>query len=170
MNKKLKNFLIAWCVELVIFNLFAFLIPVASAKTSLFNESVFWFEYAFLMVTFLIQLAVCYFALRTKEEEPEEEPELSTKFIRFSTAEAESIMARCKTEQAKAECKKVYEAFRYADPVSTDDLKEIESDIETNLSALRKAVVNGNEEEIKETANELLVLIKDRSIKCKLLK
>lgn len=170
MNKKFKNFAIIWAIELIIFNILAFVTPFASGKPEFYSETVFWVEYAVMMVTLFVQLAVCYFAFKEKEEEKEEEIVLSTEFIRVSTAEAESILARCKSEETKAECKKVYEALRYSDPMSNEKLKEIEDLIDKNLAELRSAVVQEKNEDVKNIANELTLLINDRAIKCKLLK
>ena len=41
-----------------------------------------------------------------------------TAFLRMTTADAEVILASAKSAEVKAECKKVYEALRYSDPVS----------------------------------------------------
>ena len=86
-----------------------------------------------------------------------------TFFIRNLTMEAEKLMARAKTPEAKATCKKVYEAVRYSDPRSSDGLDEIERKIEAQFSAFSHTAS-------EEVAEELLLLIGERNRKCKLLK
>lgn len=86
-----------------------------------------------------------------------------TFFIRNLTVEAENLMARAKTPEAKAACKKVYEALRYSDPMSSEALTEIESKIEAQFVAFSNAIS-------PEAAEKLLLLIGERNRKCKLLK
>ena len=47
----------------------------------------------------------------------EEKVKLQTSFIKNLTADAEGLLARTKSDAIKAECKKVYEAVRYSDPI-----------------------------------------------------
>lgn len=86
-----------------------------------------------------------------------------TFFIRNLTMEAENLMARAKTPEAKTACKKIYEALRYSDPMSSDALAEIEGKIEAQFAAFSNSVS-------PEAAEELLLLIGERNRKCKLLK
>lgn len=86
-----------------------------------------------------------------------------TFFIRNLAMEAENLMIRAKTPEAKAACKKVYEALRYSDPMSNDTLTEIEGKIEAQFAMFSNSVSS-------EAAEELLLLISERNSKCKLLK
>ena len=91
-----------------------------------------------------------------------------TVFIRLKTVEAENLMVRAKTDEAKGACKKVYEALRYSDPMSSDALADIEAEISEKLSAYAAAVNSG--ENVSELADELLSLIGDRNRMCKVMK
>lgn len=86
-----------------------------------------------------------------------------TFFIKNLTVEAEMLIARAKTPESKAVCKKVYEALRYSDPMSSDALAEIERKIDAQFAAFSSTTSS-------ETAEELLLLIGERNRKCKLLK
>lgn len=93
-----------------------------------------------------------------------------TFFIKSLTADAETLMARAKSEEIKAACKKVYEAVRYSDPMSSDMLGGVESQITIKFAALSEAVATDNAEFVTAAADEVLILLKDRNNKCKLLK
>lgn len=95
---------------------------------------------------------------------------VKTLFIKSLTVDAESLMARAKTDEINAELKKVYEAVRYSDPMSDEALSGIESQITLKFDLLSKAVAEGNAETVKSAAEELVILINDRNKKCKLLK
>ena len=86
------------------------------------------------------------------------------------TVDAESLIARAKNETIKAECKKVYEAVRYSDPMSNDALSSVESEITIKFSKLSEAVSEDNKENIAEIANEIVILLGNRNKKCRLLK
>lgn len=94
----------------------------------------------------------------------------NTLFIKSLTVDAEGLLARATTDEVKAECKKVYEAVRYSDPMSNDALSAIESQITLKFAEFSSAVTDNNLETVKKTANEVIILLDDRNKKCKLLK
>ena len=95
---------------------------------------------------------------------------VQTFFIKMLTADADSLMARAKDEEAKAQTKKVYEAIRYSDPMSNDALSGVEQQISAKFAELSAAVDEGNSQLIAECAEKLLQLVTDRNNKCKVLK
>ena len=100
----------------------------------------------------------------------DEKTKESTLFIKSLTVDAESLMSRAKSETIKAECKKVYEAVRYSDPMSNGALVSIESEITIKFSNFSDAVVSDKFNVASECATELVILIDERNKKCKLLK
>ncbi|MGM9634621.1 MAG: hypothetical protein ACI3YE_00555 [Candidatus Avispirillum sp.] len=94
----------------------------------------------------------------------------STLFIKSLTVDAENLISRAKTENIKAECKKVYEAVRYSDPMSNDALASIEGDITIKFSKLSEAVISENSGTVVTLADEIIILLGDRNKKCRLLK
>lgn len=93
-----------------------------------------------------------------------------TFFIKSLTVDAETLMARAKNDEIRAEAKKVYEAIRYSDPMSNDALAGIEAQITIKFNEFSQAVENNSIDESKSKSAELLILINDRNKKCKLLK
>lgn len=93
-----------------------------------------------------------------------------TAFLRMATADAEVILASAKSEEAKAECRKVYEALRYSDPMSNEALSVTEAKITVKLDELKAAIAADDAEKTKTAAEELMLLIKERNAKCKALK
>lgn len=100
----------------------------------------------------------------------EQKVKVQTFFIKSLTVDADSLMARAKSDEMKAETKKVYEAIRYSDPMSNDALANIENQIQNEFNAFADAVKNNDIDLAKSSANELVVLINDLNKKCKLLK
>ena len=98
----------------------------------------------------------------------DERVKVQTSFIRSMTADAEGLMARAQTDEAKAACKKVYEALRYSDPMSSDALAETEAEIKDSFSAFSAKVKAGETD--AALADELINLIGDRNRKCKVMK
>lgn len=99
----------------------------------------------------------------------DEKIKVQTFFIKALAVDAETLMEKAVTDEAKAECRKVYEAIRYSDPMSSEALTSVESQITLKFNELSVAVTENNEQ-IATIANELLILIGDRNKKCKLLK
>lgn len=93
----------------------------------------------------------------------DEKASRQTSFIKSLTAEAEKLVSRAKTPEAKTLCKKVYEALRYSDPVSSEALAVIEGKIEAQFSVFSNDVSS-------DATQVLLLLISERNKTCKLLK
>lgn len=90
-----------------------------------------------------------------------------TSFIKTAVVDAENIMARATTAEIKNEAKKIYEALRYSDYVSTPELIKMEVHIEDHLKQLKVAVESEDLEMVQTETNELLLLIKERNSKSK---
>ncbi len=92
-----------------------------------------------------------------------------TSFIKTLTVDAESLMSRAQNETAKSVAKKVYEAVRYSDPMSNDDLSGVESEITIKFNQFANAI-NTDSNNVTTIAEELIVLISDRNKRCKVIK
>lgn len=100
----------------------------------------------------------------------DEDIKVKTFFIKSLTVDADTLLASAKSETVKEECKKVYEAVRYSDPMSSEMLASVESQITIKFASLSQAVAADNAEAVAAAAGEVLILLKDRNNKCKLLK
>ena len=93
-----------------------------------------------------------------------------TAYIRTLTVEAESLVSRAKSEEAKALANAIYEAIRYSDPMSRPQLFEVEEQIKNEFSAFSVAIKNDDSELATTSSDELINLINDRNSKCKAIK
>lgn len=100
----------------------------------------------------------------------DEKVKAQTSFIKNLTVDAEGLVARAKSDAVKAECKKVYEAVRYSDPMSNEALSVIEAKITVKVDEFASAVGADDAEKAKEIADEIVILVGDRNKKCKMLK
>ena len=94
----------------------------------------------------------------------------ATQFIKGMTVDAENLVLRAKTDNARVALKNVYETFRYSDPMSSDALAGIEAEITVAFGSLREAVAGGDDDTVKASADNLVLLIKERNNKCRALK
>lgn len=93
-----------------------------------------------------------------------------TFFIKSLTADAQSLMTSAKTDELRVEAKKVYEAIRYSDSISTDALSELDLQIKGQFAAFADALRSEDIELAKTNSDELIELIAKREQTCKLLK
>lgn len=100
-------------------------------------------------------------------ESIDEKVQAKTAYIKSLTVDAQTLLSRAKSEPVKAACKKVYEAVRYSDPMTSDALHDVESRIRTEFDAFTDAVISDNADAATASADELLTLIKERSSRCK---
>ena len=95
---------------------------------------------------------------------------VQTFFIKSLTVDAETLMASAKSDEAKEECRKVYEAVRYSDPMSSDGLASVEKEISDKFAEFSAAVKGKDTEGLAEKTKWLCALIDERNKKCKALK
>ncbi len=93
-----------------------------------------------------------------------------TSFIKGITLDAEMLMTSTEIPEIKAEIKKVYEAFRFSDPMSSDALNDVEDRIQNQFNLLSEVVITENTEKVSQVAKDLLSLIDYRNKKCKISK
>ena len=91
----------------------------------------------------------------------------TTSTIKSLRSEAQALVAKASTPEAKDICTKISEALRYADPVSNDMTASIEREIGTKLSELGNSLNNKDENAIFSIGNELVSLIEERNLKCR---
>ena len=103
-------------------------------------------------------------------EEIDNKVKAKTSTMKLMIADAEAALSNAKSEELKAEAKKVYEALRYSDPMSNDALSAIEGRIADKLLAFNEAVSGSDEAKAKTLAEEICTLVNDRNVKCKVLK
>ena len=93
----------------------------------------------------------------------DEKVKSQTAFIKELTARAESVMTSAQTPELKAEAKKVYEAIRFSDPMSSEKLTAVESEIAEKFDEFERNVNSF-------LANDIIALVNKRTALCKLLK
>ncbi|MBQ6504248.1 MAG: hypothetical protein IJI57_10090 [Flexilinea sp.] len=124
----------------------------------------------FLVLTFT---AIAVIKANTAAElvhETDEKVRRQTSTMRELTMQAESLMLQAKSEEARAECQKVYEALHYSDPMSNDALISYEDNISNCLTKISKAIYTDDQLSITEVCKELISIIQQRNILCQRLK
>lgn len=91
-------------------------------------------------------------------------------FIRTLALDAENLVNRASAPMLKSQCKKVFEAVRYSDPMSSKELSDVERRIQEEFNILTDAVSADDLDCTESAAKELLTLIAERNSKCKALK
>ena len=100
----------------------------------------------------------------------DEDVQAKTSFIKKITLDAENLVNRAKAPMLKKLCIKVYDAFRYSDPMSNKQLSDIENRIMEEFSMFTDAVLADDLNATESSADEVITLIEERNSKCKLLK
>jgi hypothetical protein len=103
-------------------------------------------------------------------ESVDEKIETATAFVFDLREKSESLVARVDNEEIKTVCKKIADAFKFSDPMSSAGLSSIESEIKNHFDLFKVAVLDGNIESINAESKELFALIDERNNKCKRLK
>ncbi len=100
----------------------------------------------------------------------DEKVKTQTFFIKALLIDVNTLLTKAKDSETQAEIKKVCDAVKYSDPMSSDALASTEAQITLTFNNLSSAVESDDIEAVKKLTADILVLIKDRNSKCKLLK
>ncbi|PWL42897.1 MAG: hypothetical protein DBY45_08155 [Clostridiales bacterium] len=100
----------------------------------------------------------------------DEKVSLQTDFMKSLTAEAGAVANRAQDDLLKRQAQKVYEALRYSDPVSREELTELEGQISGKFALFSDAVLTEDGPGAQSAAKALLALLAERNQRCKLLK
>ena len=132
----------------------------------------YWIAILVCSVIFAIQIIAVIKAKTVADIVSDMDDNIKTKtfFVKSLTADAETLVTSAKSDVIKAECKKVYEAFRYSDPMGNDALAHLESQITDKFAEFSEVVKADDSAKAVEIANEVLALLGDRNRKCRLLK
>ena len=127
-------------------------------------------------VLFVVVCGVCAISIIKAKtaaalvEGVDEKIKVQTQFIKLLTVDSEHLVSSSKTVELKETAKKVYEAIRYSDPMSSNTLADIEGQIQSEFTFFSQAIKSEDLELAKSVATELLNLIDSRNKKCKVLK
>ena len=94
----------------------------------------------------------------------------NTSFIKAIAADAQNLMNRANAPMLKKQCKKVYEAFRYSDPISNSEIADIEQRIKEEFDILTDAVIADDLNLVESSAKEIISLVNIRTSKLRLSK
>lgn len=100
----------------------------------------------------------------------DEKIKVKTSYIKMLTVDAQVAVSKAQGEEMKQLARKIYEAVRYSDPVSCDELASVEEKMTAKFSEFDNAVSENNYENAKSASDALLILITERNAKCKALK
>ncbi len=78
------------------------------------------------------------------------------------------LPARCKDAEAVKALKNLADEFRYSDPVSSESLRTIETELEGLVNKLQRMVSDGKEELIPGACHEISGVLSERNRLCKL--
>ncbi len=93
-----------------------------------------------------------------------------TYFMKNLTLEALHLYTITNAPELKELAKKVYEAVRYSDPLSSDALESEENTIKISFADFENAVNTGDSANAEKLADKVISDVKLRNEKCKLLK
>ena len=100
----------------------------------------------------------------------DEKNKTNAAFIKEMTVETQNLMNRANAPKLKEYCKKVYGALRYSDPMSKEQLTDIENRIKEEFAVFTDAVISDDLDLTESSAKELIGFIDERNNVIRLIK
>lgn len=103
-------------------------------------------------------------------EHIEDQITVNTKVMTYFRLDMDSIVYSCQDSELKKKLERLAEDIRYSDPVSNDELKEIENQISEELKVLKNLIQVSDVEKATEKIKQIMDLLRERNYKCKAFK
>ena len=100
-------------------------------------------------------------------EEIDTSAKVETKNVTFFQINLAGIVDECENNEVKADLEKLNELFRFSDPVTNDETREIEESIKSMLTELKMLVVDGSTNDIKALVKKITNALNERNRICK---
>lgn len=146
---------------------------VASGVFILFEESVPLrgaFAVQFLLLCVYGICAISCFLTKETINDTHTKAGDKTRFIKLLRSDAEMLVENCSDPVTKEEFRKLAEAIRYSDPMSSEALFELEKDLAMTISECDRAVTAQDFATAKEFCAKASLLLAERNKMCKALK
>ena len=79
-----------------------------------------------------------------------------------------TLVGLCANEETKKIMRNVADEFKYSDPVSSEQTQNIESELQSQMDEIQKAIVDEDNEAVKILCKRMLVCLAERNRICKL--
>ncbi|MBE6585676.1 MAG: hypothetical protein E7645_04015 [Ruminococcaceae bacterium] len=122
-----------------------------------------------LLGIYLIFILSCLFS-RNASTQVVENLKSKTANIKLLSADAQMLVEMAKSPEAQKQFKALAEEIHFSDPMSSDALEPLEHQIGNCLTDAKMLLSEGDEEGAMKSANRALFLVKERAMKCKILK
>ena len=103
-------------------------------------------------------------------EQQDIKQKVNTETMLALRSKANALVGICGDEEIKKGIQDLADEFRYSDPVSNDEVKGLEAELEVILGELQEALVDGNTEDAKKLRRKCQVQLAERNRICKLSK
>lgn len=175
-DKKEKNF--PWVLGVPIAAFRYFIIQVIISIIIVILEQVgtsiikpVWVFILYMIILLIFIIKIILLKESTKHiENVEDTIKLRTQFIKNSTVELEIMCNRENDINIKKELVKLRDKIRYSDPMSSDDLYDIENEITNKINNMKIILNTDFKKDIHKEIELIINLLDKRNIKCKSLK
>jgi hypothetical protein len=106
--------------------------------------------------------------VRNEIDELDEKLAGNVTLMRTLYSQINQSVSMCKDEEAVVKVKMLAEEMRYSDPVSSDFLAEIETDLAIAVNELKEVVLAGDVQKIKASCDKTMSILYERNRLCKL--
>lgn len=100
-------------------------------------------------------------------EEIDDSVKVETENVTFFQINIAGIVDICENTEVNADLEKLNELFRFSDPVTNDETREVEESIKTMLAELKTLVVDGSTDDIETLIKKITNALNERNRICK---
>ncbi len=77
-----------------------------------------------------------------------------------------ALVGQCNDKEMKETLRRMAERFKFSDPISSKETEELEEDMQKQMDEIQRAVIDGDNEAVKDLCDRILSLLKERNRIC----
>lgn len=108
--------------------------------------------------------------MREEIERQDEKLKVDVVLMRRLQSESKFLISQCNNADTKKAVETLAEKLRYSDPVSKEELREVENDLSDCMSQLQTAVIDNDDLSAVELSKKAIAILEKRNHLCKLSK
>ncbi len=112
----------------------------------------------------------CIAGNTVKEEIEHQDTQLKEKVsnMRALQSLSSALVGQCSDPNLRETLRKMAERFKFSDPISSEETEELEAELQKQMNEIQKAVIDNDNETVKDLCDRILSVLKERNRICML--
>ncbi|WP_310602589.1 hypothetical protein, partial [Anaerosporobacter sp.] len=119
-----------------------------------------------ILAAFAVIGCIAVDAMRDEIERQDDKLKKDVSNMRALQSMSATLVGQCSDAEIKKIVERVADEFRFSDPVSSDQTRDIEMELQNQMNEIQQAIINGDFASVKSLCGEILISLAKRNSIC----